>query len=107
MARASFKSRIRAGSFADTFGLRAPPMMLREQLRVSPGKPVRLAAWDSDDTRGVEHAEAEARLAKSLARLDELQDLMYAEQRRALLVVLQGMDAAGQGGTIRHALAGR
>jgi PPK2 family polyphosphate:nucleotide phosphotransferase len=101
-----FNSRIRAGSFADTFGLRAPPMMLREQLRVSPGKPVRLAAWDSDDTRGVEHAEADARLAKSLARLDELQYLMYAEQRRALLVVLQGMDAAGKDGTIRHVMAG-
>ena len=81
-------------------------MMLGEQLRVSPGKPVRLAAWDSDDTRGIEHAEADARLAKSLARLDELQYLMYAEQRRALLVVLQGMDAAGKDGTIRHVMTG-
>jgi PPK2 family polyphosphate:nucleotide phosphotransferase len=81
-------------------------MMLREQLRVSPGKPVRLSAWDADDTAGVEHADADARLAKNLARLDELQYLMYAEQRRGLLVVLQGMDAAGKDGTIRHVMAG-
>ncbi len=81
-------------------------MKLGDQLRVSPGKPVRLAAWDSDDTRWIEHAEADARLAKNLARLDELQYLMFAEQRRALLVVLQGMDAAGKDGTIRHVMAG-
>jgi len=81
-------------------------MKLGDQLRVSPGKPVRLAAWDSGDTRGIEHAEADARLAKNLARLDELQYLMFAEQRRALLVVLQGMDAAGKDGTIRHVMAG-
>src|SRR5213592_2175108 len=45
-------------------------------------------------------------LAKHIARLDELQYLMYAEHRRALLVVLQGIDASGKDGTIRHVMSG-
>src|SRR2546430_10641934 len=45
-------------------------------------------------------------LAKNIARLDELQYLMYAEHRRALLVVLQGIDASGKDGTIRHVMSG-
>src|SRR5205823_8804555 len=43
---------------------------------------------------------------KNIARLDELQYLMYAEHRRALLVVLQGIDASGKDGTIRHVMSG-
>src|SRR4029077_15417968 len=43
-------------------------------------------------------------LARNIARLDELQYLVYAERRRALLVVLQGMDSSGMDGTIRHVL---
>src|SRR5260370_33777182 len=49
---------------------------------------------------------SEAKLDKHLKRLDELQDLFYAEKKRALLVVLQGMDAAGKDGTIRHVMSG-
>src|SRR5207302_204457 len=45
-------------------------------------------------------------LAQAIDRLDELQYVMYADHRHALLVVLQGMDAAGKDGTIRHVMAG-
>jgi len=48
----------------------------------------------------------EAKLEKTLKRLDDLQDLFYAEKKRALLIVLQGMDAAGKDGTIRHVMSG-
>jgi PPK2 family polyphosphate:nucleotide phosphotransferase len=82
-------------------------MALRERLLVEPGKPVMLADWDpADKLTFKKDGELEAELAKSIARLDELQYLMYAEHRHALLIVLQGMDAAGKDGTIRHVMAG-
>ena len=68
---------------------------------------MQLAARDSDDTLGLEKGSAtDTMLAKNIARLDELQYLMYAEHRRALLVVLQGIDASGKDGTIRHVMSG-
>ncbi|NEJ91564.1 polyphosphate kinase 2 family protein, partial [Rhizobium leguminosarum] len=42
-----------------------------------------------------------ARLAELSARIEALQDIFYAEHRRKLLVVLQGMDTAGKDGTVR------
>ena len=82
-------------------------MKLRDKLRVVPGKPVHLADWDPGETHGFKKGEAsQASLGKSIARLDELQYVMYAEHRRALVVVLQGMDASGKDGTIRHVMTG-
>src|SRR5260370_1793728 len=82
-------------------------MTLSEKLLVRAGKAVRLANWDPDDTLGfAKDEETERKTAKSIARLDELQYVMYAEHRRALLVVLQGMDGAGKDGTIRHVMRG-
>src|SRR5690242_17914289 len=82
-------------------------MKLCDKLRVVPGKAVHLADWDPADTLGFEKGDAsQAALVKSMARLDELQYLMYAEHRRALLVILQGMDASGKDGTIRHVMTG-
>ena len=50
--------------------------------------------------------EAEAAVRDLQKRVDDLQLRLYAEQRRALLVVLQGMDTSGKDGAIRHAFAG-
>ncbi len=75
--------------------------------RVKAGSAARLAERDPSDTDGLP-AGKEARVAKvaELAgRLDELQDLFYAEHRHRLLVVLQGMDTSGKDGTIRHVFA--
>ena len=47
---------------------------------------------------------AEALLDANVKRLDELQYLLYAENRRAVLIVLQAMDAGGKDGTIRHVM---
>src|SRR5439155_3958641 len=77
-------------------------MKLRDKLVVPPRKPVTLADWDPGDTHGFDKEPAIDKIERSIARLDELQYLMYAEHRRALLVVLQGVDAAGKDGTIRH-----
>src|SRR2546427_2348625 len=81
-------------------------MKLRDKLVVPPRKPVTLADWDPGDTHGFDKEPAIEKIETSIARLDELQYLMYAEHRRALLVVLQGIDASGKDGTIRHVMTG-
>jgi len=80
---------------------------LGKRFLVRPGTKVRLAEHDPDDTAGFEDKDAVRKiLAKNLAQLEKLQYLMYAESRRALLIVLQGMDASGKDGTIRHVMDG-
>ncbi len=80
-------------------------MNLRQRFGVRPGKKVRLWRCDPGFTAGFRHDKVARRATEGyLARLDELQYLLYAEGRRALLVVLQGMDAAGKDGTIRHVM---
>lgn len=82
-------------------------MTLREQLQVEPGQAVMLADWDPTDKLGFKKdSEYEEALAKDVARLDDLQYLMYAERQHALLIVLQGMDGSGKDGTIRHVMSG-
>ena len=79
---------------------------LARELIVAPGSKIRLADTDPENTHGVEKAEAAEPLVKNLERLSVLQYLLYAEARRALLVVLQGIDAGGKDGTIRHVMSG-
>ena len=55
---------------------------------------------------GDERAAWEARLARNKARIEGLQDRLYAEGRESLIVILQAMDAAGKDSTIRHVLGG-
>ncbi len=81
-------------------------MELRDRFVVRPDKRITLADWDPRETLGLEKESAVEKTEKSIARLDELQYLMYAEHRHALLVVLQGMDGAGKDGTIRHVMRG-
>jgi polyphosphate kinase 2 (PPK2 family) len=76
--------------------------------RVRPGTKVDLRRWDPADTRLVPGSKqrAEKQLVELTARIDTLQDTLYAQQRRALLIVLQGVDTAGKDGTIRHVFRG-
>ena len=68
---------------------------------------MRLSKWDPDDTLGWEKDhKTRSSLKKSVERLDALQYLLYAERKHALLIVLQGLDAAGKDGTIRHVMSG-
>jgi len=76
------------------------------KLLVPPDKKVRLSDIDPGDTHGIDKPKAAAALEKNLARLSVLQYLLYAEARRSVLVVLQGIDAAGKDGTIRHVMSG-
>ncbi|MEJ7747705.1 MAG: polyphosphate kinase 2 family protein [Candidatus Limnocylindrales bacterium] len=77
---------------------------LRAELRVRPGHRVRLARLDHGATYGWDKARAESELDKQLDRLADLQDRFWAEARRAVLVVLQGIDAAGKDGTINKVM---
>ena len=75
--------------------------------RVEDGAKFRLKDFDPGDTSGVKskkHAEEE--LAHGVERLSELQDKLYAQDRWAVLIVLQGMDAAGKDSVIKHVMAG-
>ena len=82
-------------------------MNLRTRCLVEPGTKVRLSRIDPDDTDGFKDKQAaEKALSKNIVRLQKLQYLLYAENRRALLIVLQAMDAGGKDGTIRHVMSG-
>jgi PPK2 family polyphosphate:nucleotide phosphotransferase len=79
---------------------------LHERYRVSSGR-FTLARVDPGDTAGLdEKEEARARLERCSARLGELQERLYAQDRWAVLLILQGMDAAGKDGVVKHVLSG-
>jgi PPK2 family polyphosphate:nucleotide phosphotransferase len=73
---------------------------LRRALRVRPGTRVDLSAIDPGATHGFDRESAADETADLLRRLADLQDRLWAEARHAILVVLQGIDAAGKDGTI-------
>lgn len=74
---------------------------LRQLLRVKPGQKVDLAAYDCGATFGHQKETAEEELADNLGRLADLQGRIWAEAKHAVLIVLQGIDAAGKDGTIK------
>lgn len=78
---------------------------LRDALILRPGSRVDLATHDPAATHGHDKADADEELTKGLERLADLQDRLWAEQKHAVLVVLQGIDAAGKDGTIRHVMS--
>ena len=77
-----------------------------ERLRVEPGEPARLSERDPRDTLGLDKAAAKKRTKELRERIDELQYRLYAEGTRAVLLVLQGMDASGKDGVIRSVFDG-
>jgi PPK2 family polyphosphate:nucleotide phosphotransferase len=76
--------------------------------RVEPGTDVRLRDWDTDGTDDFAGGKkkAKAALAAHSSRLDELQQVLFAEDRHRVLIVLQGMDTSGKDGTVRHVFHG-
>jgi PPK2 family polyphosphate:nucleotide phosphotransferase len=79
-----------------------------ERYRVAPGTVVRLAHWATDDADS--YAGDKSTALKALERLrgelDRQQELLFADRRRALLIVLQGMDTSGKDGVIREIFRG-
>jgi PPK2 family polyphosphate:nucleotide phosphotransferase len=82
-------------------------MKIKSPYLVKPHTKVRLAKISSSDTGHFKSEEAAKNvLVNHRAALDSLQDVFYASQSKALLVVLQGMDTAGKDGTISHIFSG-
>lgn len=82
-------------------------MKIHNRLLVTPGKKTKLSDIDPEDTLGLKNDErSQKMLQKLIARLDELQLLLYASKKCSLLIVLQGIDGAGKDGTIRHVMSG-
>ena len=83
---------------------RRPSNSLRDALRIAPGSKVRLETVDANATHGRAKARATGQLQKGLDRLTDLQDRLWAESKHPVLIVLQGIDAAGKDGTVRHVM---
>jgi PPK2 family polyphosphate:nucleotide phosphotransferase len=82
---------------------------LVEPFRVTDGDHFRLKDVDPDDTLDLgdeDKPRAKEALALGTSALAELQDMLYAQDRWAVLLVFQAMDAAGKDGTIKHVMSG-
>jgi PPK2 family polyphosphate:nucleotide phosphotransferase len=81
---------------------------LVEPLQVAPGRAVRLQRdFDPGSIHGLtDKHEAQARLAEGIAVLSDYQDRLSAQQNFGVLLLIQGIDAAGKDGTIKHVMSG-
>lgn len=78
-----------------------------EKYQVKPDKNFSLAAFDPNDTSAVNDKKSAAEALTALnARLEVLQETLYAEHRHKVLIILQGMDTSGKDGVIRHVFDG-
>ena len=81
-----------------------------KKFRVEKGRAFRLKNIDPDDTLGFTKEEhkpmAKEALATGVQALAELQDKLYAQDKWAVLLVFQAMDAAGKDGAIKHVMSG-
>ena len=113
-AKSAGKSRAKAGQApgkpsGKSSGSKSP-VALRELLRIPAGKPVDLASFDARATPAgpsgkAAGVEATARMGERLA---DLQERLWASgtagDRRRILLILQGMDTSGKGGTVKHVI---
>jgi PPK2 family polyphosphate:nucleotide phosphotransferase len=82
-------------------------MDYRKKFVVEPGAKVRLSKIDASFAgEHKSHDKAAPELQKQVERLDKLQERLYADGSKSLLVVLQALDAAGKDGVIRHVFSG-
>jgi PPK2 family polyphosphate:nucleotide phosphotransferase len=74
---------------------------------VKPGSKVRLKDFDpAYHGKHESHEQALPEIQKYIQKFEQLQYLMYTERKHSLLIVLQGLDAAGKDGVVRHVLTG-
>ena len=77
--------------------------------RVTDGSDFRLKDVDPGDTLGIgseDRSRAKEALATGVEALAQLQDMLYAQDRWAVLLIFQAMDAAGKDGSIKHVMSG-
>jgi len=83
---------------------------LSKPFRISKGKDFRLKDVDPDDTldftKEADKERSKEALAMGVTALAELQDKLYAQDKWAVLLIFQAMDAAGKDGAIKHVMSG-
>ena len=79
-----------------------------KQYRVRPETKIKLSKWDPNDTGGIQGGKKEglSQLEKLNVKLEELQELLFAEHKHKVLIVLQAMDTGGKDGAIRRVFNG-
>ena len=78
-----------------------------ERYRVDDGTKFRLKDHDPGDSHGIDSkTQAEKILARGVVRLADLQEKLYAQDKWAVLLIFQAMDAAGKDGAIKHVMSG-
>src|SRR5215216_5054415 len=76
-------------------------------IKVTPGKKIRLRDINAADTGGYKGKdETLERLGQLQAQMRDLQEQLYAEDKRSLLLIFQAMDTGGKDGTVKSLLAG-
>jgi PPK2 family polyphosphate:nucleotide phosphotransferase len=80
---------------------------LLKRFKIEPDAKVDLSNIDPRDCGHYEsHEAALPEMLSQLHKMDQLQNLLYAERKRSVLVVLQGLDACGKDGVVRHIVTG-
>jgi PPK2 family polyphosphate:nucleotide phosphotransferase len=87
--------------------LRKEAARIAEPYCITKGEKFRLKDFDPAETNGVKSKEhAEKILARRVGLLSDMQEKLYAQDRWALLLIFQAMDAAGKDGAIKHVMSG-
>jgi PPK2 family polyphosphate:nucleotide phosphotransferase len=82
-------------------------MKFRSPYLVAPHSKLKLSRLSTSDHDGFRDKDAaDSVVARHTAQLDKLQEVFYASQSKAILIVIQGLDTAGKDGTIRHIFSG-
>ena len=74
-----------------------------EQLMIHPTDTFKLSSFDPSDTFGKSREHLDTELDKLKLIMANLQYKLYVENERSLLIIIQGMDASGKDGIVRHA----
>jgi PPK2 family polyphosphate:nucleotide phosphotransferase len=79
-----------------------------EKFRVKVKDKIQLSDWDPEDRSGFtgDKSEGKKELVRLTDELEILQELLFAEQKHKILIILQGMDTSGKDGVIRHVFEG-
>ncbi|HYT43674.1 MAG TPA: polyphosphate kinase 2 family protein, partial [Methylomirabilota bacterium] len=82
-------------------------MKLNQKLLIEPEKitkKLKLKDWDPDYDAGKRKEDVESQLAHFSSQMSELQYKLFAAKSQSLVIILQGVDASGKDGTIRHVM---
>src|SRR5713226_622460 len=95
------------GNIPPVWGAFMKPREFAKPFQVADGSHFRLKEFNPAETLGLKSKEhAKEALERGIARLAKLQEKLYAQDRWAILLILQAMDAAGKDSTIKHVMSG-